>query len=91
LALSLQLSRQCAFRPSIPAGGHSTEVPTDKVGFSDASIRLVLPQGTRVAEVKLLTPDKDASTEFDWSAADGAVVIKPRDLVRYSVFSVVLK
>jgi hypothetical protein len=67
----------------------SYEVPRNNVAFSDASIRLVLPQGTQVAEVKLLTPDEDASTQFDWSAADGAVVIKPRDLVRYSVFSVV--
>ncbi len=69
----------------------SYEVPRDKVTLADASIHLALPQDAQVAEVRLLTPDKDASKEFDWSAAEGQITLKPRDLVRYSVFSVLLK
>jgi hypothetical protein len=69
----------------------SYEIPADKVAFTGASIRLALPPGAQVAEVRMLTLDKDASKEFDWSVAGGGVVLNPRDLVRYSIFCIVLK
>jgi hypothetical protein len=90
LNVHLLNATQSALRPGMKVP-LSYEVPWDKVALADASVRLALPQGAQVAEVRLMTPDKDASKEFDWSIAEGAVVLKPRDLVRYSIFSVVLK